>query len=138
LAKRWGGGVATAGPMASILSLKKMRDFKILFEKIRRNYSFVPILHFPMQIILDELSIVNIDFFSLDVEGHEYDVLTGINFDKTIIKYICIEIRTYDEKKIFSYLFSKGFKLVDRLTNYNKKDNPDWDYHNDFLFENKS
>jgi hypothetical protein len=138
MSKRWGGHPAGGGPMSSVLSFKKNGDIKRLFEKIRRNYSFVPVLNFPMQIILDEFSINKIDFFSLDVEGHEYEVLNGINFEKVKIKYISAEIRTSEEKKVFDYLFSKGFKLIERLTNYNIKDNPDWDgLHNDFFFENK-
>jgi FkbM family methyltransferase len=138
MSKKWGGGAATGGPMSSVLSFKSIWDFRMLFGKIRRNFSFVPILNFPMQLILDELSINNIDFFSLDVEGQEYDVLNGIDFDKTYIKYICIEVKSFDKAKIFNFLFERNFVLIESLTDFNIKDNPTWDgVTNDYLFVKK-
>ena len=44
--------------------------------------------------ILDENNIVKIDFFSLDVEGYELNVLKGINFDRHAPKLICAEVRS--------------------------------------------
>jgi FkbM family methyltransferase len=136
--KKWGGGPATGGPMSSVLSFRRFYDFWMLFEKIRRNFSFVPILNFPMQLILDELSIIDIDFFSLDVEGYEYEVLNGINFYKINIKYICIEIKSFDKEKIFKFLFDRNFILAESLTDFNFKNNPNWDgVTNDYFFVKK-
>jgi FkbM family methyltransferase len=138
MSTKWGGGPATGGPMSSILSFKKIWDFRMLFEKVRRNYSFLPVLNFPMQLILEELSISNIDFFSLDVEGHEYEVLNGINFEKTYIKYLCIEVKSFDKEKIFKFLSDKNFILIESLTDFNTKENSSWDgVTNDYLFVKK-
>ena len=83
-------------------------------------------------------SISNIDFFSLDVEGHEYEVLNAINFEKTNIKYICIEVKSFDKEKIFKFLSDKNFTLIECLTDFNTKENSTWDgITNDYLFVKK-
>jgi len=66
-----------------------------------------------MQSILDEVGILQIDFFSLDVEGHELNVLKSIDFSKTKINVILIEMLEVDkdlnERRIFlknnNYIF---------------------------------
>ena len=45
-----------------------------------------------MQSILDETNIHNIDLFSLDVEGHELNVLKSIDFSKNTINVIFVEM----------------------------------------------
>jgi len=52
--------------------------------------------------ILDQHSIQNIDFLSLDVEGFELSALKGIDFDKYRPKFILIEANYRDE--LDSYL----------------------------------
>jgi FkbM family methyltransferase len=44
-----------------------------------------------LQSILDQENIVNIDYLSLDVEGHELQVLKGIDFKKIRINVLTIE-----------------------------------------------
>lgn len=55
-----------------------------------------------------------IDFLSLDVEGMELDVLKGVNFSKFNFKYILTE--SYDNKKIKSYLKSKNYRYIKKLS----------------------
>ena len=69
-----------------------------------------------MQSILDECEINKIDFFSLDVEGHEYNVLNSIDFSKTIIDVILVEMIGEDEKKERIRNFLKDKKYI-----FNKK-----------------
>ena len=89
-----------------------------------------------LQSILDELNIHHINFFSLDTEGHELNVLNGIDFDKTTFDYLLIEIYTKDYAKINSLLKSHGYKMVDLFSNYSHETNQTWDgTHNDFLFK---
>ena len=45
-----------------------------------------------MQSILDETNIHHIDLFSLDVEGHELNVLKSIDFSKNTINVILVEM----------------------------------------------
>jgi FkbM family methyltransferase len=84
--------------------------------------------HLPMHKI--------VDFLSLDVEGYEFEVLKGLNFEKYSPKYILVEIYTKDMESIFNFLKEKDYELISNFTNYNHSDNPGWDgTHNDFLFK---
>ena len=55
-----------------------------------------------------------IDFFSLDVEGDEIEVLRGINFKKYKFKYILIE--TYHLNKIKIFFNKHGYKYVKKMS----------------------
>ena len=50
--------------------------------------------------ILEENNFDNIDFMNLDVEGHELEVLKTINFKKTKVRYICIEMINHNDLSI--------------------------------------
>ena len=71
-----------------------------------------------------------IDFFSLDVEGAEFEVLDGIDFNENKIKYFLIETSNFEKLRLF--LERKEFKFIDRLSNYNLKNLPDY---GDYLFK---
>ncbi len=68
--------------------------------------------------ILDKYKIKKIDFLNIDIEGHEYEVISSINLKKYKIKVICIEviednkIQKSNKKRIFSYLKKNGYKKV--------------------------
>jgi len=57
-----------------------------------------------------------IDFFSLDVEGAEFEILNGIDFDEFNFKYILVESRSL--QRILSFLESKSYKFVKNLSNH--------------------
>ena len=58
------------------------------------------------------LNVTTIDFFSLDVEGLELDILKTINFDKINIRTLTVEFLTEERKfPILKFLSEKGFKL---------------------------
>ena len=63
-----------------------------------------------------------IDFFSLDVEGSELNVLKGVNFREYNFKYLLIEITDIDNgeyvKKIIKFLDEKDYTLQANLTSY--------------------
>lgn len=72
--------------------------------------------------ILDEAEAPRIiDFLSLDVEGAELAVLSGLNFDKYKFKYMLIECR--DKENIKKFLDNHGYELKDSLS------------HHDYLFK---
>ena len=54
-----------------------------------------------MEKLLNNHGIQNIDFFSLDVEGYELNVLKSINFNIHRPKYMLIEIYSEDYADIF-------------------------------------
>jgi FkbM family methyltransferase len=57
-----------------------------------------------------------IDLFSLDVEGHEFDVLEGIDFNNYKFKYFLIETNNFN--KLNNYLIAKKYKFTDRFSNH--------------------
>ena len=64
--------------------------------------------------ILDEVSAPNlVDFFSLDVEGFEDQVIKGINFDKYNFKYFLIETKN---KEVINFLVNKNYVLIKKLS----------------------
>ena len=71
------------------------------------------------QILKDIKAPKNIDFFSLDVEGEEWNVLNGINFNTYSFKFILIETRFFKKINIFlkkfNYKFEKKLSNIDYL-----------------------
>ena len=68
-----------------------------------------------LQNILDEVNRPDlIDLLSLDVEGSELEVLKGIDFEKTKLRYILIETRSVS--MISKFLESKNMQLVAQLS----------------------
>ena len=85
--------------------------------------------------LLKKHSLTKVDFFSLDVEGNELEVLKGLDFNYCKPKVFLIEIYQKDFDLIFAFLEDKGYILASNFSNYNYKDNPHWDgKHNDYLF----
>ena len=80
--------------------------------------------------------IKEIDFLSLDVEGYEYEVLNGINFDISRPKYILIEVRDVQKDKIFNFMKNSNYQYLENISNFNYKDFPKWDgTHQDYIFK---
>ncbi len=80
----------------------------------------------------------DIDYLSLDIEGHEYNVLSVFNFKKWKIKLITVEHNLYcsgdtNKNKIFKLLSESGFTRVvdnalclDKNPAYYNKPYEDW------------
>ncbi|MEJ1961713.1 MAG: FkbM family methyltransferase [Gammaproteobacteria bacterium] len=73
--------------------------------------------------LLDEVGIREVDFFSLDVEGFELEVLYGLDFERHRPRYLLIETEQYDEIAAF---LAPWYTLVEALS------------HHDFLFRSSS
>jgi FkbM family methyltransferase len=92
-----------------------------------------------LQAILDETNIHHINLFSLDTEGYEYNILKGIDFNKTTFDYLLIEIYNWDYEKICTLLSEKGYELEGLFSLYTYENSPGWDgTHNDYLFKRKT
>ncbi|CAL8143985.1 unnamed protein product [Orchesella dallaii] len=68
----------------------------------------------PLFALLSAVNLTEIDFFSLDVEGAEFDILKTIPFDKVRIKVIDMEVYFYSREvknEINDFLKDKGFQL---------------------------
>jgi FkbM family methyltransferase len=76
-----------------------------------------------LESILDQASAPYLmDFFSLDVEGNELDVLKGLNHNKYRFKYILVE--TNEFVTISSFLNNAKYHFMEKLS------------HHDYLFKN--
>ena len=68
--------------------------------------------------VLEKFNLKKIDFMNLDVEGHEIEILSTIDFKKIIINFLCVEMINHNEdsvekgKKIHSYLTENEYELV--------------------------
>lgn len=79
-------------------------------------------------------NLLNINFCSIDVEGNEYDVLEGIDFNIININYFLIEVYESDKNKIINFMKNKGYSF-ENFSNFSKITHPDWDgTHQDYLF----
>ncbi len=82
---------------------------------------------------IEKENITHIDFLSLDVEGHELNVLKGIDFSKVRINVLTIENNPpccilYGDKNIRKLMFSNDFILWGRIIGLD-----DIYVHKDFL-----
>ena len=107
--------------MTLALNLKtdvNVKKHKINAKKFSNNsYNFI-----KKGIPLNDLLAKNnapklIDFFSLDVEGVELEVLQGINYKEYRFKYLLIEVRNFD--RINNFLIKKNYIFLNKLS---KKD----------------
>ncbi len=104
--------------------------------KRRHNSNHYTVIAKTLSDILDENFINYVDFFSLDVEGYEYEVLKGIDFNRHYFKFILIEIYKWDYDSIKHLMESNGYELIENLSGFNLENNPSWDgTHNDYLFK---
>lgn len=69
-----------------------------------------------LQSLLDKHNIINVDLFSLDVEGNEFSVLNGIDYDKVNIKVILVESRNVT--RVQTLFESKNYRLYSKLTEH--------------------
>ncbi|XP_021959836.1 uncharacterized protein LOC110855736 [Folsomia candida] len=68
---------------------------------------------FPLQSILWAMNLKTVDFFSLDVEGHEYQILKDFPFQSFDIKVLAVEhwVAVEGKEAIRSLLLSNGYHL---------------------------
>jgi hypothetical protein len=75
---------------------------------------------FPLSEILDKYlpQGQKIDFFTIDVEGHDMNVLESNNWEKYSPQYILIEgegdFEHLDQNEIYLFLKQKNYKLIAR------------------------
>jgi FkbM family methyltransferase len=68
--------------------------------------------------VLDKHNIKNVDFFCLDVEGYEAQVLKGIDFERHRIKFMLIEVRCREDvAAVISHIY-KPVAILTANENY--------------------
>jgi FkbM family methyltransferase len=119
---------------SSLMAKIKQENIFNLFRLFFRKLTYVNSI--SLGSLLSNLDITKIDFFSLDVEGNELEVLKGINFNDVDIKYICIEIWNKEKIKIFDFLEKNNYSFIKDLSEFNKQNYPNWSGdHHDYLFK---
>jgi len=90
---------------------------------------FVDVQCFPFETYMTALNITTIDYFSLDVEGLELEILKTIPFNKYDIRTLSVEfIHDIEGKEaIREFMLNKGYFVQTEVTH------PDW-LANDFIF----
>jgi len=92
-----------------------------IIDKFDKNLNLSKVYNTTLTKILDEVRAPKlIDFFSLDVEGFEDEVLKGINFKKYNFKFFLIETK---KNSIIKFVEKKNYQLIKKLS-----------YH-DYLFK---
>lgn len=85
-------------------------------QSLGRTYS-VQVPARTLTSILDELdNLQQIDFFSLDVEGYELNVLKGLDLERYRPVYILVEANDYGS--VDKYLTSHNYEQVEKLTDH--------------------
>lgn len=67
-----------------------------------------------IQDILDKYDMKSIDYCSIDTEGSEFEIIKGIDFNKTSIKIFTIE-NNYNDNEIKRYLQKKGYRFEKKI-----------------------
>ena len=85
--------------------------------------------------VFEEENIVHIDYMSIDVEGHELNVLKGIDFNQVKINVLTIENNFLEDpvmgdKKIRDIMFKNNYILYGRIVGLD-----DIYIHKDFLID---
>lgn len=87
---------------------------KNFMERLHKDENgTVPTDCIPIQQIFEVTNMLDIDFFSLDVEGSEYAVLETIDFSVTNIRALLVELDGGDperDQKIRDFLEKRGFE----------------------------
>ena len=78
----------------------------------KKTFVYVPC--FSLYTILKAININKVDYFSLDVEGGELEVLKGINFNKLNITTFSIEHNSYQDARndIKQFLVANNYNLL--------------------------
>lgn len=66
--------------------------------------------------ILDELNISKIDFFSLDVEGYELEVLQGLDLKRHCPQYLLVECHTNQAKQTLEDYINPYYSYIAQLS----------------------
>ena len=87
-------------------------------EFVNKRHGKTPLVKatcFPLASLLYALDVTHVDYFSLDVEGPELEILKTIPFDKITFDIISIEYRVTDMHKIFG---NESFAKLERIKGF--------------------
>jgi FkbM family methyltransferase len=101
----------------------------------QQQYANIEVPAYTITQILNYFNIDKVDFFSLDTEGYELEILRGLDFETWSPIYFLIEWNE-GEDELFPFMESKGYDCIKNLSDFNIIDNPTWPKnHQDWLFK---
>lgn len=123
------------GLMSSINGVRNRRGLVGILKTHFRKSNLVSVPAFTLNDVLYSHGFKDVDFFSLDVEGFELQVLQGLDFNKYRPHFLLVEVYQYQKKSIFNLMDNNHYRLVENMTNFSKETHPQWDgLHDDYLF----
>ena len=99
-----------SGPGSGVLETHRRMDILNVSDGPPVKMACVPLM--PQ---LRRLSIKEVDYLNLDVEGHELTILNSIAWNELLIRVISIEIPEKHKKAVSTLLHSKGYYLLDSM-----------------------
>lgn len=103
----------------------------------QQQYANIEVPAYSITQILNYFNIGKVDFFSLDTEGYEMQILSGLDFETWSPTYFLIEWNE-GEDELFPFMESKGYNCVENISDFNLIDDPFWpSSHQDWLFKLK-
>ncbi|XP_076101019.1 uncharacterized protein LOC143070724 [Mytilus galloprovincialis] len=93
---------------------------KIVQNRNLTGNNIVDVQCFPLYSILKALSVTHVDFFSLDVEGNELQVLETIPFDKLYIDIMTVEIAHVPggQTPVKTFVENKGYSSLIKMSHF--------------------
>lgn len=94
------------------------------FETIKNTYIVVEsenvVKKQTLQSLLEENKIFDVDLLAIDVEGHDFEVISSLDFDRVKPKLIVIEMHDFQisnpgKHPIYNLLKEKGYELIGYL-----------------------
>lgn len=87
-------------------------------ENRKKKQVYVEVQCFPLYSVLLALNQLQVDYFSLDIEGTERSLLDSIPWDKIDIKLFSLEYNHWlgGKKNLTSYMKDKGYENVKEIT----------------------
>lgn len=125
------------GSLMSSVNGQRLYDDVLRAYGTKKQINNIEVDCYTLTKLCEKHKIKDIDLCSIDVEGHEFKVLNGIDFDVLNIKHFVIEVYKNEEEKIIKLFESKNYN-VECISNFNMQDNPAWDgLHQDYFFSKK-
>lgn len=103
--ERWHDAIATLDLDRSVLGN---------LDKDKVEIEYVKCMTFAK--LLKKYNVRKIDLLQIDTEGHDYEILKTIPFNKIkpkIIRFEYIHIKDYEKKEVQKYLENIGYKLIE-------------------------
>ena len=93
---------------------KKFKEYTK--KSVNKEPSILKLKQFKLNTILQNNMIDKIDYLNIDVEGHEYEVISGFNIKKYLPELVSIEIHDKNcppiNNKIYKYFIKNNYKLI--------------------------